>query len=62
MNPAIRFAVYYFIIGVILDLRGNVPQFGIHMLAGPVFVHYFTETFGSGTRSIVRNKAILTKM
>jgi ABC-2 type transport system permease protein len=62
VNPAVRFAVYYFIIGVILDLRGNVEQFGIHMFAGLVFVHYFTETFGAGTRSIVRNKAIVKKM
>ena len=27
-----------------------------------MFVHYFTETFSSGTRSIVRNKAIIQKM
>jgi ABC-2 type transport system permease protein len=27
-----------------------------------VFVHYFTETFTAGTRSIVRNKAIVKKM
>jgi ABC-2 type transport system permease protein len=61
VNPAVRFAVYYFIIGVILGLR-SVPQFGIHMFAGLVFVHYFTETFGAGTRSIVRNKTIVKKM
>jgi ABC-2 type transport system permease protein len=61
LNPAVRFAVYYFVIGVILDLR-SVPQFGIHMFAGLIFVHYFTETFGAGTRSIVRNKTIVKKM
>ena len=27
-----------------------------------VVVHFFTETFGAGTRSIVRNKAIVQKM
>jgi ABC-2 type transport system permease protein len=32
------------------------------MFAGLVFVHYFTETISAGTRSIVRNKAILRKM
>ena len=44
----VRFAVYYFIMGYILDLHKDVPQFGIHMFAGLVFVHYFTETFGPG--------------
>jgi len=39
-----------------------VPYFGIHMFAGLPFVHYFTETFTAGTRSIVRNRTILQKM
>jgi ABC-2 type transport system permease protein len=32
------------------------------MFAGIVAVHYFTETFTAGTRSIVRNQAIVKKM
>jgi len=62
VQPAVRFAVYFFVIGQILGLHDNVPYFGIHMFAGLVFVHYFTETFGAGTRAIVRNKAIVKKM
>jgi len=62
VQPGVRFAMYYFVMGIILQLHKNVPLFGIHMFAGMVFVHYFTETFSSGTRSIVRNKAILKKM
>ena len=62
VQPAVRFAVYFFVIGLILGLRDNVPLFGIHMFAGLVLVHYFTETFQAGTRSIVRNKAIIQKM
>ena len=62
VQPAVRFAMYFFVIGLILDLRGSMEWFGIHMFAGIVFVHYFTETFGAGTRSIVRNKAIIKKM
>jgi ABC-2 type transport system permease protein len=60
--PAVRFAVYFFVIGQILGLHDEVPLFGIHMFAGLVFVHYFTETFSAGTRSIVRNKSIVQKM
>jgi ABC-type polysaccharide/polyol phosphate export permease len=39
-----------------------VPNFAIHMFAALAGVHFFTETFSSGTRSIVRNKAIVRKM
>jgi ABC-2 type transport system permease protein len=62
VQPAVRFAVYFFVIGLILDIHDEVQYFGIHMFAGLVFVHYFTETFQAGTRSIVRNKAIIQKM
>ena len=40
----------------ILQLHENVENFGIHVFAGLIVVHFFTETFGAGTRSIVRNK------
>lgn len=62
IQPAVKFGMYFFVIGLILQIHKNVEYFGIHMFAGIVFVHYFTETFGAGTRSIVRNKAILKKM
>jgi ABC-2 type transport system permease protein len=62
VQPGVRFAMYFFVIGLVLRIHEEVPLFGIHMFAGLVFVHYFTETFGAGTRSIVRNKAILRKM
>jgi ABC-2 type transport system permease protein len=62
VQPATRFLVYFFVIGLILNLHKEVQYFGIHMFAGLVFVHYFTETFSSGTRSIVRNRSIISKM
>jgi ABC-2 type transport system permease protein len=60
LEPAFRLAVYYFVISIILN-RG-IENFAIHLFAGLTIVHYFTETFGSGTRSIVRNKAVVQKM
>jgi ABC-2 type transport system permease protein len=54
--------MYYFVIGLVLGMDRGVPQFGIHLFAGMVAVHYFVETFTSGTRSIVRNKTIVKKM
>ena len=60
--PLARFAMYYFVIGLVLRLHKEVPNFAIHLFCGLVFVHFFTETFSAGTKSIVRNKAIVRKM
>jgi ABC-2 type transport system permease protein len=62
VQPGVRFAMYYFVIGGILQLHEDVPLFGIHMFAGIVFVHFFTESFSAGTRSIIKNKALVRKM
>jgi ABC-2 type transport system permease protein len=60
VQPATKLAMYYFVISVLVE-RG-VENFAIHLFAGLVVVHYFTETFTAGTRSIVRNKALVRKM
>ncbi|NYJ02352.1 ABC-2 type transport system permease protein [Nocardioides thalensis] len=62
INPLAQFLVYWAIIGGVLNLHDEVPNFPIHLFAGLVIVHFFTETFGAGTRSIVRNKSIVVKM
>jgi ABC-2 type transport system permease protein len=62
INPLVRFLMYYFVIGQIIGLDRGVQQFGIHVFTGLVFIHYFTETFTAGTRSIVRNAGIVKKM
>lgn len=62
VQPLVRFSMYYFVIGVIIGLDRGVEQFAIHLFSAFVFVHYFTETFTAGTRSIVRNKALVKKM
>lgn len=62
VQPAVRFAAYYFVIGFIFELDRGMTNFPIHIFTGMVIVHYFTETFSSGTRSIVRNKKIIEKL
>jgi len=62
VQPAVRFAAYYLVIGYIFGLTRGMTNFAIHIFAGMVMVHYFTETFTSGTRSIVRNKGILNRL
>ena len=62
IQPLTRFVMYYFVIGIVIGLDRGVEYFGIHMFAGMVFIHYFTETFTAGTRSIMRNSSIVKKM
>jgi len=62
IQPMVRFCMYYFVIGLVLGLHKSFPNFAIHMFAGIVAMHFFTETFSSGTRSVVKNKSIVRKM
>jgi ABC-2 type transport system permease protein len=60
--PLWRFLAYYFVVGIVLQLHDDIPNFPLHLYCGLVFVTFFTETFQSGTRSVVRNKALIRKM
>jgi ABC-2 type transport system permease protein len=62
VQPAMRFAVYYFVMGFILKLHEGTPYFAIHLFTGIVVVHYFGETWNGGTRSIWQNKGLVQKM
>jgi ABC-2 type transport system permease protein len=62
INPFAHFVTYWVVMGMIFNLHKNVEHFAIHLFAGLVIVHFFTETFGAGTRSIVRNRTIVQKM
>lgn len=62
INPLTQFFIYWFVIGVLFQLHRDVPNFPIHLFAGLILVHFFNETFNAGTRSIMRNKALVVKM
>jgi ABC-2 type transport system permease protein len=62
IQPALRFTVYFFVFGVVLKTHGGTPNFALHLFTGMVFVHYFTETWSGGTRSIWSNRALVMKM
>jgi ABC-2 type transport system permease protein len=61
IQPALRFAVYFFVFGFVFKREG-APNFALHLFAGMVFVHYFSETWGGGTRSLWSNKNLVLKM
>jgi len=62
INPLSQFFIYFFIIGTIFNLHDTIENFAIHIFAALIVVHYFNETFNAGTRSIVRNKALVRKL
>jgi ABC-2 type transport system permease protein len=62
VQPFVRFLAYYVVIGVILQMDRGMTNFPIHIFAGMVLVHYFTETFSSGTRSIVKNQGLIRRL
>ncbi len=61
INPLSQFFIYYFIMQLVIG-RGQTENFAVHVFCGLIVVHFFTETFNAGTRSIVRNKALVQKM
>jgi ABC-2 type transport system permease protein len=62
VQPAMRFAIYYLVMGFILKLHDGFPYFALHLFTGIVFVHYFSETWSGGTRSIWMNRQLVQKM
>ena len=62
IQPMVRFLAYFLVIGYVFNMTRGMTNFPIHIFTGIVMVHYFTETFSSGTRSIVKNKALVNKM
>jgi ABC-2 type transport system permease protein len=62
INPLTQLFIYWFVMGQIMGLHKNVENFAIHVFTALIVVHFFVETFNAGTRSIVRNKALVRKM
>lgn len=62
IQPITRFGVYFVIIGIVLAMNRRVPNFAVHIVAGMTLIHFFSETFGSTTRSVVKNKSLVRKV
>ncbi len=61
VKPLVRFFMYFVIMGIVLGLN-RFEDFPVHIFSGMILLHLFTETFAAGTRSIVRNKSLITKV
>ena len=61
INPLSQFLMYIFIFTLLIGRGGNIENFAIHVFSAMMVVTMFTETVAAGTRSIVRNAALLQK-
>ncbi len=61
INPLTQFLMYMFVFALLIGRGGNIENFAIHVFCALTVVSLFTETIGAGTRSIVRNGALLQK-
>lgn len=62
LQPAVRFAMFYFLFQVLIGRGEGVENFAVHLFAGMVMVHFFTETFNGGTQSLIQNRSLITKL
>lgn len=62
INPFTRFVTFYVVFGLLLGRGLGIQNFAIHLFAGMVLVNYFTESVTAGTRSLLSNKGVITKM
>lgn len=62
VKPAAQFLIYYFVMGVVMQLNRGIENFPIYLFAGVVAVNLFNEAFGNATTSIVDNRALVKKI
>lgn len=62
LQPAIRFCLFYFLFQVMIGRGAGMENFAVHLFAGMVMVHFFTETFNGATMSLVQNRSLITKL
>ena len=61
VKPAVRFAMYFWIIGLLLGPR-SLENRALHIFSGMIMVSFFTDALTSGSRSVVRNKSLVRKI
>ncbi len=62
VKPAAQFIIYYFVMGVIMQMDRGVENFPVYLFSGVVAVNLFNEAFGNATTSIVDNRALVKKI
>jgi ABC-2 type transport system permease protein len=60
VKPLVRFAMYYWVIGLLLPK--HLENRALHIFAGMVAVAFFTDALNAGSKSVVKNKALVRKI
>lgn len=62
VKPAVQFLVFYFAVGVFLQMNRAVPNFALYLFSGIVAINFFNEAFGNATRAVVGNSPLVKKI
>lgn len=60
VQPLVRFAMYYWILGLIIS--GRTPDRALHIFSGLLIVSFFSDCMTSGTKSVLKNKSLVRKI
>ena len=62
VKPATQFIVFYFAMGVFLDLNRGIEYFAVYLFSGIVVINFFSEAFGNATRTLIWNAQLIKKI
>ncbi len=62
VKPLIQFLVFFFALGVFLNLNRSIDYYPLYLLSGITAVTFFNEAFSNGTRSLLDNAALIKKI
>ena len=62
VKPAIQFIVFYFALGVFLQMNRAIENYSIYLFSGIILMNYFTEVFANCTRSVIVNAPLVKKI
>jgi ABC-type polysaccharide/polyol phosphate export permease len=60
VKPFVRFIMYFYIIGLLIT--HNLENRPLHIFSGMIMVSFFTDALTSGSKSVVKNKALVRKI
>jgi ABC-2 type transport system permease protein len=60
VRPAVRFAMYYWIVGLLIS--HHLENRALHIFSGMVMVQFISNAFNAGCRAIVKNGSLIKKV
>ncbi len=60
VKPAVRFVMYFWVIGLLLGNR--LPGRALHIFSAQIMLTFFTDALTNGSRSVVKNSSLVRKI